>query len=173
MTKEVELFPGHVARLGLGTLPLADAQHLTGLQMLQKMIDQEYPAPPIAATMSFTLTEVSEGRAVFRGVPNGNHLNPLGSVHGGWAATIMDSALGCAVHATMGLGEGYTTVEFKVNLTRPIRPDSGELVCEGRVVHRGKTIAVSEATLKDKDGKLLAFGTETCSIFPIGNLAPR
>lgn len=173
MTKDVELFPGYVAKLGLGTLPHEDVERYTGLKMLQRIIDQKYPAPPIAAVINFALTEVGEGRAVFRGVPNANHLNPLGTVHGGWAATLMDSALGCAVHTTLAKGEGYTTVEFKVNLTRPITPQTGEVVCEGRVVQRGKTLAVSEATLKDKDGKLLAFGTETCSIFPIGNLKPR
>ena len=94
-------------------------------------------------------------------------------MHGGWAATLLDSALGCAVHSTLDKGEAYTTVEFKVNLTRPITPKTGEVVCEGRVIHKGRTLAVSEATLKDKDGKLLAFGTETCSIFPVANLAAR
>lgn len=167
---EVEIFPGYVAKRGLGTLPHADIAHYTGLEMLQAMIDQKYPAPPISATMNFALTEVAEGRAVFRGLPNANHLNPLGTVHGGWAATLMDSALGCAVHSTLQKGEGYTTVEFKVNLTRPITPQTGEVVCEGRVVHKGRTLAVSEATLKDKDGKLLAFGTETCTIFPADRL---
>ena len=85
----------------------------------------------------------------------------------------MDSALGCAVHTTMEIGEAYTTAEFKVNLLRPITPGTGEVVCESRVVHRGRTLAVSEATLKDKAGKLLAFGTETCSIFPVANLHRR
>lgn len=173
MSEPVELFPGYVAKLGLGTLPHEDVAEYTGLEMLQRVIDGKYPAPPIAAVINFALTEVGEGRAVFRGVPNVNHLNPLGTVHGGWAATLMDSALGCAVHTTCQKGEGYTTVEFKVNLTRPITPNTGEVVCEGRVVQRGRTLAVSEATLKDKDGKLLAFGTETCSIFPIANMAPR
>ncbi|MIL10083.1 PaaI family thioesterase [Salmonella enterica subsp. enterica] len=170
---EVELFPGHVAKLGLGTIPFEDIARFTGLELLQRVIVGEYPAPPIAGVMNFALTEVEEGRAVFRGVPSANHLNPLGGVHGGWAATLMDSALGCCVHATLARGEAYTTVEFKVNLTRPITPTTGEVVCEGRVVQRGRTLAVSEATLKDKDGKLLAFGTETCSIFPMENLRPR
>ena len=121
--------------------------------------------------MNFILTEVSPGRAVFRGLPGARHLNPLGAVHGGWAATILDSALGCCVHTTMAKGEGYTTVEFNVKLTRPITVNTGEVVCEGRVVQRCRTVAFSEATLKDKDGKLLAFGSETCSIFPIERLA--
>ena len=100
-------------------------------------------------------------------------MNPLGSVHGGWAATVMDSALGCAVQTTLKAGEAYSTAEFKVNLTRPIMPGIGEVVCEGRLVHRGRTLAVSEATLKDANGRLLAFGTETCAIFPVANLALR
>jgi len=170
---EVELFPGLVSPLGLGTIPHEDVHLYSGAELLQRVVDGLYPAPPIAAAMNFGLTEVEAGRAVFRGLPGERHLNPLGSVHGGWAATLLDSALGCAVHSTLDKGEAYTTVEFKVNLTRPITPKTGEVVCEGRVIHKGRTLAVSEATLKDKDGKLLAFGTETCSIFPVANLAAR
>jgi uncharacterized protein (TIGR00369 family) len=170
---EVELFPGLVSPLGLGTIPHEDVHLYSGAELLQRVVDGLYPAPPIAAAMNFGLTEVESGRAVFRGLPGERHLNPLGTVHGGWAATLLDSALGCAVHSTLEKGEAYTTVEFKVNLTRPITPRTGEVVCEGRVIHKGRTLAVSEATLKDKDGKLLAFGTETCSIFPVANLAAR
>jgi uncharacterized protein (TIGR00369 family) len=170
---EVELFPGHVSRLGLGTIPHADLAGYSGLDLLQRLIDGKYPAPPIAGLLNFALTEVAEGRAVFRGLPGERHLNPLGGVHGGWTAAIMDSALACAVQTTLNKGEAYTTAEFKVNLTRPIAPGIGEVVCEGRVVHRGRTLAVSEATLKDNNGKLLAFGTETCAIFPVANLAGR
>lgn len=170
---EVELFPGLVSPLGLGTIPHEDVHLYSGTELLQRVVDGLYPAPPIAAVMNFGLTEVEAGRAVFRGLPGEPHLNPLGTVHGGWAATLLDSALGCAVHSTLDKGEAYTTVEFKVNLTRPITPKTGEVVCEGRVIHKGRTLAVSEATLKDKDGKLLAFGTETCSIFPVANLAAR
>lgn len=170
---EIEIFPGYVSKLGLGTIPFEDIAVYSGLALLQRIVDGHYPAPPISAVMNFGLTEVGEGRAVFRGVPNANHLNPLGGVHGGWAATIMDSALACCVQTTLAKGEAYTTVEFKVNLTRPITPRTGEVICEGRVVHKGRTLAVSEATLKDKDGKVLAFGTETCTIFPMDNLKPR
>lgn len=170
---EVELFPGLVSPLGLGTIPHEDVHLYSGAELLQRVVDGLYPAPPIAAAMNFGLTEVEAGRAVFRGLPGERHLNPLGTVHGGWAATLLDSALGCSVHSTLEKGEAYTTVEFKVNLTRPITPKTGEVVCEGRVIHKGRTLAVSEATLKDKDGKLLAFGTETCSIFPVANLAAR
>jgi uncharacterized protein (TIGR00369 family) len=167
----VELFPGYVAQRGIGTIPREDVALYSGLELLQRIIDGHYPAPPIGERLNFGLTEVSEGRAVFRGLPGERHLNPLGSVHGGWAGTILDSSLACAVQTLLAKGEAYTTVEFKVNLTRPITSRTGEVVCEGRVVSKGRTIAVSEATLKDKDGKLLAFGTETCTIFPVANLA--
>ena len=159
------------AVIWFGTIPLEELMSMPGIELLQRVIDGHYPAPPIAATLNFALTEVGEGRAVFRGLPNERHLNPLGSIHGGWAATLLDSALACAVHTLLAKGEAYTTAEFKVNLTRPILPGMGEVVCEGRVVHKGRTLAVSEASLKDKNGKLLAFGTETCSIFPLANLA--
>lgn len=170
---EVELFPGYVSPLGLGTIPFEDIARFSGIELLQRIVNGKYPAPPISALLNFALTEVSEGRAAFRGLPGERHLNPLGGVHGGWAATIMDSALACSVQTLLEKGEAYTTAEFKVNLIRPITPKTGEVVCEGRVVHKGRTLAVSEATLKDGQGKLLAFGTETCSIFPVANLAAR
>jgi uncharacterized protein (TIGR00369 family) len=170
---EVELFPGHVSRLGLGTIPHADLARYSGLDLLRRLIAGEYPAPPIAGVLNFTIVGAEPGRALCRGLPNERHLNPLGGVHGGWTATIMDSALACAVQTTLEIGEAYTTAEFKVNLVRPISAATGEVSCEGRVVHRGRTLAVSEASLKDASGKLLAFGTETCSIFPVANLAGR
>ncbi len=170
---EVELFPGYVSPLGIGSIPHEELARYSGLELLNRMMQGLYPAPSIGLRMNFGITEVSEGRVVFRGLPSERHLNPLGGVHGGWAGTILDSALGCAVHTTLAAGEGYATIEYKVNLTRPISPKTGEVVCEGRIVHRGRTVAVSEATLKDGNGRLLAMGTETCSIFPIGNLAPR
>lgn len=170
---EVELLPGHVSRLGLGTVPHADLAVYSGLELLQRLRDGLYPAPPIAAVMNFTITEVELGRAVFRGMPGENHLNPLGGIHGGWTATIMDSALACSIQTHLQPGEAYTTAEFKVNLVRPITPRTGEVVCEGKVVHKGRTLAVSEARLTDSAGRLLAFGTETCSIFPLANLAAR
>lgn len=170
---EIELLPGHMSRLGLGTIPPEDLHRFSGLELLQRIIAGHYPAPPMAALMNFTIVEAAPGRAVFVGLPGERHLNPLGGVHGGWAATIMDSALGCAVQTTIDTGEAYATAEFKVNLLRPITPRTGEVVCEGRLVHKGRTLAVSEATLKDRAGKLLAFGTETCSIFPAPMQARR
>lgn len=94
---EVELFPGYVSRLGLGTIPHEDLANHSGIELLQRIIDGEYPAPPIGMRLNYGLTEISEGRAVFRGLPGERHLNPLGTVHGGWAATLLDSALACSV----------------------------------------------------------------------------
>ena len=164
---EIELFPGYVSRLGLGSIPYADVSEYTGLQLLQRVVNGDYPSPPIAERMNFALVEVEEGRAVFRGLPGAQHLNPLGGVHGGWAATVMDSALGCCVHTLLERGEAFSTAEMKINYTRPITPETGIVTCEGKVVHKGRTMAVSEARLVDAQGKLLAFGTETCAIFPM------
>ena len=138
-----------------------------GLARLQRMVAGEEPPAPIMGVLDFRLVEVDAGRAVFRGTPRAAFYNPLGTVHGGWTATLLDSALGCAVHSTLDPDEGYTTVEFKVSLTRPIRETTGECVCEGRVVHRGRRIATAEAWLRDGAGKLLAHGTETCLVFPL------
>ncbi|MDF1631859.1 PaaI family thioesterase [Mycoplana sp. MJR14] len=165
----VELYPG-LAVSGIGTLPLDVVARDGGLKAMQAMLEGRLPAPPMAQTLKFGMTEVEEGRVVFKGLPDETHLNPLGTVHGGWTATIMDSALGCAVFSAIKPGEAYTTVEFKVNLVRPVLPGMGEVTCEGRLVHRGRTIATSEAWLRDGAGKLLAHGTETCAIFPIANL---
>ncbi|MDQ0319710.1 uncharacterized protein (TIGR00369 family) [Pararhizobium capsulatum DSM 1112] len=165
----VEIYPG-VTVPGIGTLPLEVIAQQSGLEAMQGLLDGNYPAPPMAATLKFTLTEVEEGRVVFKGLPTAEYLNPLGTVHGGWAATIMDSALGCVVMTALKAGEAYTTIEFKVNLVRPLLPGMGEVFCEGKIVHRGRTIATSECWLRDGKGKLLAHGTETCVIFPIENL---
>ncbi|MCO6186585.1 PaaI family thioesterase [Rhizobium sp. L1K21] len=165
----IEIYPG-VGAESIGIVPLEAVARDGGLKVLRDMIAGEQPAPPISQTMHFILSEAEEGRVVFKGMPMKEHLNPLGSIHGGWVATIMDSALACAVMTTLKPGEGYTTAEFKINLVRPLMPGMGEVYCESRLVHRGRTLATSEAQLKDKNGKLLAHGTETCAIFPIENL---
>lgn len=153
-----------------GVVPLDLVAREGGLAVMQGILDGRLPGAAMAKSLNFWLSKVEEGVIAFTGIPTVEHLNPLGTVHGGWAATIMDSALACAVMTTLAPGEGYTTVEFKLNLTRPILPDRGELVCEGRLLHRGKTIATSEAYLRDSSGRLLAHGTETCAIFPIEKL---
>jgi uncharacterized protein (TIGR00369 family) len=148
-------------------LPPDTYDRMHGLDALLAMIHGELPAAPIAQTLNFMLTQASEGRAVFEGEPQDPHRNPHGAIHGGWAAAILDSALGCAVHSTLAIGEKYTTVEMKLNYLRPIFPGKpGRLICEGKVVHRGRTLALSEARLVDEAGKLYAHGSETCMIFP-------
>jgi uncharacterized protein (TIGR00369 family) len=149
-----------------GCVPPADMRNRAATDIFADMLAGKYPVAPIAKTLNFKLTEVSDGFAEFRGVPLVEHYNPAGSVHGGWTATLLDSALGCCVHTKVPAGMAYTTIEFKVNLLRPMFEDTGEVICQGRVLHFGRTTAVSEATLKTADGKLIAIGTETCAIFP-------
>jgi uncharacterized protein (TIGR00369 family) len=137
----------------------------SGLDFLRGLMEGRHPAPPFSRTTRTYLVETEEGRVVFKGTPDEAFFNPLGTIHGGWTAGILDSAMACAVHSTLQPGQGYTTVEFKVNLVRPVLPVSGELTCEGILVHRGGTVATSEGYLRDAEGRLLAHGTETCLIF--------
>jgi uncharacterized protein (TIGR00369 family) len=139
---------------------------LSGLELLQAMVDGKVPAPPIARTFGFLLVEVAPGHAVFEGHPRVDFLNPLGSVHGGWALTLIDSATGCALHTELDEGVGYTTVETKANMTRAIAPDGGPVRCTGKVVTRGRQIATAEAVLTDADGRVLAHGSSTLIIQP-------
>ena len=139
---------------------------LTGLEMLRRIVSGELPSPPIGAHMGFRLVEVEPGRAVFEASAGPHLLNPLGGVHGGVALTLIDSAAGCAVHTELPAGTGYTTVETKVNFTRPIPPDGSPVRCEGRVVTRGRRIATAEARLLSAEGKILAHGTSTLIILP-------
>src|SRR5579859_5280992 len=140
-----------------------------GLGFLQAMMKGELPYPPIGDTMNFTLVEIEPGRVVFQGTPQFAHYNPIGSVHGGWFCTILDSALGCAVQSTLARGKGYTTLELKVNMIRPLTEKTGPVRAEGRIIHSGGQTAVAEATLIDSNGKLYAAATTTCLIFDIPN----
>ena len=138
---------------------------MTGLEFLRAIASGELPGAPIAELLGFAPVEAEEGRVVFAAVPEDRHYNPIGTVHGGLAATLLDSAMGCAVHSTLPAGVGYTTLELKVNFTRPITSDTGRVVCEGTVVHRGGRVATAEGrVLAEADGKLLAHGTTTCLI---------
>jgi uncharacterized protein (TIGR00369 family) len=150
---------------GFGTITAEQLQSMSGLEALRAMVAGEVPVPPIGGTMGFRLVEIEKGRAVFEGIPGPGLLNPLGAVHGGYALTLIDSACGCAVHSELGAGIGYTTVETKVNFTRPIDPNGGAIRCEGRVLSRGRSIATAEAYLRSGEGKLLAHGTSTLIIF--------
>ncbi len=147
-----------------GVVDAAELAGLSGREMLEAMIEGRFPSPPMARTLDFLLAEIGDGVAVFEGTPGPDLLNPLGSVHGGWALTLIDSAAGCALHTRLPAGVGYTTVETKVNMTRAIRPDDGKVRCEGRVLSQGRQIATAEARLLPTDGKLLAHGTSTLMI---------
>ncbi|MBI4273934.1 MAG: PaaI family thioesterase [Rhizobiales bacterium] len=149
-----------------GVVPAQTLLAHDGLSFLKGIIAGDLPAPPIAETLGFALVAVENGRAVFEGMPKFEHYNPIGVVHGGFAATLLDSALGCAVHSSLAKGEAYTTLEIKVNLVRPLTADTGCVTAEGRIVHRGRTLGTADATLKDSSGKLYAHATTTCMIFP-------
>ena len=150
--------------------PLATAQAgrgLKGIDFLRKIVAGELPPPPIANTLDYSLLEVDEGRAVFGFKPAEIHYNPIGMVHGGIPCTLLDSAMGCAVHSVLPAGTGYTTLEVKVNMLRAIGKDTGFLRAEAKLVHAGKSTAVAEGRLVDEHGKLYAFATTTCMI--LGN----
>ncbi|HZP71205.1 MAG TPA: PaaI family thioesterase [Pseudolabrys sp.] len=149
-----------------GVVPPEILRSYDGLSFLKAIIAGTLPNPPISELMGFHLTEVETGRAVFEGVPEIRHYNPIGTVHGGFAATLLDSALGCAIFSTVAKGDGWTTLELKFNLVRPLTKDTGPVRAEGRIVHRGRTIATSEGDLKDEVGKIYAHATTTCMIFP-------
>ena len=149
-----------------GVVPLDQIMARSGLEFLTDMVDGKLPQPPMCATLGFHLAEVSDGYARFDGVPEFRHYNPIGTVHGGFAATLLDSALGCAIFTTLAKGEAWTTLELKLNLVRPINQDTGTVRAEGRIIHRGRTVATAEGTVKDQAGKLYAHATTTCMIFP-------
>lgn len=148
-----------------GVATPAQVAGLSGLQIMQAMLAGELPFPHIAQTLDFGLVEVAHGRAVFQGTPQLMHYNPLGSVHGGWFATLLDSALGCAVHTSLAAGYGYTTAELGVNIVRAAHTGTGPLRAIGTVVHSGRQLATAEARIVDAAGKLYAHGTTTCLVF--------
>ena len=144
---------------------LAEAgRALSGIEFLQKIVAGELPPPPLAALMNFDLVKVSEGYAVFAVDPAEYHYNPIGVVHGGLAATLLDSAMGCAVHSTLPAGAGYTTLEIKVNFIRAMSVNTGRVRCEAKIVHAGARTATAEGRVIDASGKLYAHGTTTCLI---------
>jgi uncharacterized protein (TIGR00369 family) len=140
---------------------------MSGFEVLQAILQGRLPAPPIFRTIGYSLVEVGEGRAEFEGAPAFGHLNPLGAVHGGWYAVLLDSCMGCAVHSRLPHGKGYTTLEYKVNILRPAGPETGTLRAVGEAVHVGRRTGVAEGRIVDRDGRLFAQGTTTCLIFDL------
>jgi uncharacterized protein (TIGR00369 family) len=148
--------------------PLAMAaaiSELSGLERMRQVISGELPVPPIAQLMNIRLVEADAGRVVFEGTPEEYHYNPIGMVHGGFAATILDSAMGCAVHTLLPAHVAYTTLEFKLNFIKPIKVGSGKLRAIGTVLHGGRTTSLAEGRLVALDGTLYAHATTTCLIF--------
>ncbi|HEV2859189.1 MAG TPA: PaaI family thioesterase [Solirubrobacterales bacterium] len=138
---------------------------MSGIEYMTAVVNGEVPPPPIAVTMRLRPVELEEGRVVFEGEPGEEHYNPIGVVHGGYAATLLDSALGCAVHTTLPAGVAYTSLGLEAKFVRPISRDTGRVLCEATVLYRGRRQATAEATLAEaRSGKLLAHGTSTLMI---------
>ena len=146
--------------------PKAEARRtLSGLEYMRMLASGELPPAGMARLMGFKLVEVGEGRAVFTVTPGEQHYNGLGIAHGGLAATLLDSATGCAINTMMPAGRVFTTLEMKVNYVRPLRRETGEVRCEAEVIHVGARVATASARLFDREGKLYAHGTATCMLF--------
>ena len=154
-------------RAGPGVASAAQWAGRTGLEQMQAMLAGELPFAPIARTLDFSLIRVEPGVALFQGKPGPAHFNPMGSVHGGWFATLLDSALGCAVHTLMPVGRGYTTAELSVNYVRGLSPKVGRVRAEGKVIHCGRQLATAEARLFGPNGTLFAHATTTCLVFDL------
>ena len=137
----------------------------TGIEIFQRMFAGELPRPPIGDTLEFVPIRVEPGLAVFQGRPQLKHYNPLGTVHGGWFATLLDSAVGCAVHSTLPAGKAYTTLELKLNIVRALTAEVPLVRAEGKLIHAGRQVATAEGRLVGPDGKLYAHATTTCLIF--------
>ena len=152
---------------GPGVARLDQVVGLTGLELMQAILNGELPYAAIAKTLDFVLVSVSKGLATFQGTPGPQLLNPLGTVHGGWFATLLDSALGCAVHTMMPPGRSYTTAELGVNLVKAITPKVQRVRAEGKVIHCGRQLATAEARLVGPDGTLYAHATTTCLVFDL------
>jgi uncharacterized protein (TIGR00369 family) len=154
-----------VAGKTYGTVSPDKRMAMSGLEFVEGLADGTLPLNTIAATLGYDVTEAANGRVVVRAEPTSAHLNPAGTVHGGFTATLLDSCMGLAIQSTLERGLAQTTVEFKITLIRPITPDTGLITAEGVVLSRGRRIGTAEGRVTDRDGRLLAHGTTTCLIF--------
>lgn len=150
------------------SVTLEEIGRLTGLELMQRMVAGELPPPTIAELLDMRPVEIDEGLAVFEMTPDQRMMNPIGSIHGGIAATILDSCMGCAVHTTLPAGAGYTTAQLNLHYLRPMQPGMGPVRATGTVIHRGRTQSTAEGRLVDARGKLIAHGTTTCLILGAG-----
>ncbi len=147
-----------------GSVAFDEAMALSGIEFLSAIRDGKLPHPPIAETADFRLAVVEPGFVVWEGAPKRNYLNPLGGVHGGWIATLLDSCMGCAGHTTLPAGAPYTTIDLKINYVRAVTPEAGLLRAEGRVVHGGRRLISTEGKLVDGAGKLYAHGVSALMV---------
>lgn len=152
---------------GQGMLTLENLRECSGLELFKKMIAGELPRPPISDTLGFYMVHAEKGHVIFQGTPQHRHYNPIGSVHGGFHATLLDSCVACAIQSTLEAGQGYTTIELKVNYIRALTDRVGPVRAEGRVIHAGKQIGTAEGKLVDSEGKLYAHAITTCLIFNV------
>lgn len=148
-------------------IPLETLRDLEGIELFRKIMNGELPGAPIAELMNMWIHEVEPGRVVFAGRPELKHYNPIGSVHGGYAGTMLDSCMSCAVQSLLPKGSGYTTLEYKVSLVRAISHKTGTVYAEGKAIQVGSRVGTAEGRIMDASGKILATGTTTCLIFPI------
>jgi len=167
LAQERDIQTRHRDGAGFGVATPEQVAGRTGLEVMEAMLNGELPAAPFARTLDFLLVEIGPGRALFQGAPGPAHLNPLGTIHGGWYATLLDSALGCAVQTMMPVGRAYTTAELGVNLVKAIPRHVQRVRAEGKVVHCGRQLATAEARLFGPDGTLYAHATTTCLVFEL------
>jgi uncharacterized protein (TIGR00369 family) len=147
-----------------GTVSAERQKQMSGLEFVQGLVDGTLPLNTIAQTLGYDVTEAASGRVVVTAEPGGIHLNPAGTVHGGFTATLLDSCMGLAIQSTLEQGVGQTTLEFKISLLRPITPETGVIKAEGLVLSRGRRVGTAEGRVTDGSGRLLAHGTTTCLI---------
>jgi uncharacterized protein (TIGR00369 family) len=157
--------PNRCASKIYGTVSSDEQKEMSGLEFVQGLADGTLPLNTIAQTLGYDVAEAENGRVVITAEPSGIHLNPWGTVHGGLAATLLDSCMGLAVQSTLEKGVGSTTLEFKISLVRPITPETGLITAEGVVLNCGRRIGTAEGRITDSKGRLLAHGTTTCLIF--------
>jgi uncharacterized protein (TIGR00369 family) len=163
-TLEASIFEGHDMKT-YGTVSADEQKQMSGLEFVTGLADGTLPLNMIARTLGYDVVEVESGRVVVTAEPTADHLNPAGTVHGGLAATMLDSCMGLAIQSTLDKGAGSTTLEFKISFVRPITPETGPIRAEGTVLNRGRRIGIADGRVTDSKGRLLVHGTTTCLIF--------
>jgi uncharacterized protein (TIGR00369 family) len=167
LAEEAKAMAIYAAGSGEGVASRDQIAGKTGLEMMKAILQGELPSAPIGKSMNFCLIHLEEGQTIFQGTPKPAFFNPLGTIHGGWIATLLDSALGCAVHTKMPVGRAYTTAELSVNMVRALSPKVERVRAIANVLHCGRQLATAEAKLVGPDGTLYAHATTTCLVFEV------